>query len=62
MHVGVKLGLTTGAEGIDHARKADGPGYHSIWLSERIAVPLDQPHPCEPSINPWVGRQCGRHL
>ncbi len=55
MHVGVKLGLTTGAEGIDHARKADGLGYHSIWLSERIAVPLDQPHPYEPSIDPWVG-------
>jgi probable F420-dependent oxidoreductase len=55
MHVGVKLGLTTGAEAADLARKAERLGYHSVWLSERVAVPLDKPHPYEPSIDPWIG-------
>lgn len=55
MNVGVKLGLTTGAEAADLARKAEALGYHSVWLSERVAVPLDQPHPYEPSIDPWIG-------
>ena len=55
MHVGVKFGLTTGAEAADLARKAEALGYHSVWLSERIAVPIDQPHPYEPSIDPWIG-------
>lgn len=54
MHVGVKLGLTTGAEAKEHARKAEALGYHSVWLSERIAIPLDQPHPYEPSVDPWI--------
>jgi alkanesulfonate monooxygenase SsuD/methylene tetrahydromethanopterin reductase-like flavin-dependent oxidoreductase (luciferase family) len=26
-----------------------------VWLSERVAVPLDKPHPYEPSIDPWIG-------
>jgi len=55
MHVGVKFGLTTGREAADLARKAEGLGYHSVWLSERVAVPLDKPHPYEPSIDPWIG-------
>lgn len=55
MHVGVKLALTTGAEAADLARKAEALGYHSVWLSERVAVPVDQPHPYEPSIDPWIG-------
>jgi alkanesulfonate monooxygenase SsuD/methylene tetrahydromethanopterin reductase-like flavin-dependent oxidoreductase (luciferase family) len=55
VNVGVKLGLTTGAEAADLARKAEALGYHSVWLSERVAVPIDQPHPYEPSIDPWIG-------
>lgn len=55
MHVGVKFGLTAGAENADLARKAEALGYHSVWLSERVAVPIDQPHPYEPSIDPWIG-------
>jgi alkanesulfonate monooxygenase SsuD/methylene tetrahydromethanopterin reductase-like flavin-dependent oxidoreductase (luciferase family) len=55
MHVGVKFGLTTGREAAELARKAEQLGYHSIWLSERVAVPLDKPHPYEPSIDPWIG-------
>ena len=55
MHVGVKFGLTTGPEAAELARKAERLGYHSVWLSERVAVPLDKPHPYEPSIDPWIG-------
>jgi probable F420-dependent oxidoreductase len=55
MQVGVKFGLTTGREAADLARKAEQLGYHSVWLSERVAVPLDKPHPYEPSIDPWIG-------
>lgn len=55
MHVGVKLALATGAEAADLARKAEALGYHSVWLSERVAVPLNQPHPYDPSIDPWIG-------
>jgi probable F420-dependent oxidoreductase len=55
MHVGVKFGLTTGREAADLAQKAERLGYHSVWLSERVAVPLDKPHPYEPSIDPWIG-------
>src|SRR5437667_8023606 len=55
MHVGVKLGLTTGREAAELAKKAEELGYHSAWLSERVAVPLDKPHPYEPSIDPWIG-------
>ena len=55
MHVGVKLGLTTGREAAELALKAEKLGYHSLWLSERVAVPLDKAHPYEPSIDPWIG-------
>jgi len=55
MHVGVKFGLSTGAEAADLARKAEKLGYHSIWLSERVVIPLDEPHPYEQSIDPWIG-------
>ncbi|MEO8457014.1 MAG: TIGR03619 family F420-dependent LLM class oxidoreductase [Chloroflexota bacterium] len=55
MHVGVKFGLTTGREAAELAHKAEDLGYHSAWLSERVAVPLDKPHPYEPSIDPWIG-------
>lgn len=54
MHVGVKLALTIGPEAADLARKAEDLGYHSVWVSERVAVPVDQPHPYEPSVDPWV--------
>lgn len=54
MNVGVKLGLTIGPEAAYLARKAEDLGYHSVWVSERVAVPVDQPHPYEPSIDPWI--------
>lgn len=55
MNIGVKLGLTTGAEAALLAQKAERLGYHSVWLSERVAVPLNEPHPYKPSIDPWIG-------
>jgi alkanesulfonate monooxygenase SsuD/methylene tetrahydromethanopterin reductase-like flavin-dependent oxidoreductase (luciferase family) len=54
VNVGVKLALTIGPEAADDVRKAEDLGYHSVWVSERVAVPVDQPHPYEPSIDPWI--------
>lgn len=30
-------------------------GFDSVWLSERVAIPLDKPHPYDPMIDPWTG-------
>lgn len=37
------------------ARKAEEIGFDSVWLSERVAVPLGGQHPYDPSIDPWIG-------
>ncbi len=54
MDVGVKFSLTIGPEAAELARRAEDLGYHSVWVSERVAVPIDQPHPYDPSIDPWI--------
>lgn len=25
-----------------------------MWLSERVAIPLDKPHPYQPMVDPWI--------
>lgn len=37
------------------AEEAERLGFDSLWLSERVAVPLDKPHPYQPSVDPWIG-------
>src|SRR5437867_8474079 len=37
------------------AQDAERIGFDSVWLSERVAIPLDKPHPFEPMIDPWLG-------
>jgi probable F420-dependent oxidoreductase len=54
MQVGVKFPLTAGPEIGELARRAEAEGYDSVWMSERVAVPLDRPHPYEPSVDPWI--------
>jgi probable F420-dependent oxidoreductase len=55
MKVGVKIGPATERAVKRVAEEAERVGFDSIWLSERVAVPLDKPHPYEPSIDPWIG-------
>jgi probable F420-dependent oxidoreductase len=55
MEVGVKLPLISGPEIAGLARRAEDEGYDSVWMSERVAVPVDKPHPYEPSVDPWIG-------
>lgn len=40
---------------MEAARTAEELGFDSVWLSERIAIPLDKPHPYDPMIDPWIG-------
>jgi probable F420-dependent oxidoreductase len=37
------------------AEEAERAGFDSVWLSERVAVPLDRPHPYKPMVDPWIG-------
>ena len=55
MKIGVKVGPATERAVKRVAEEAEGVGFDSIWLSERVAVPLDKPHPYEPSVDPWIG-------
>jgi probable F420-dependent oxidoreductase len=55
MQVGVKFPLTSGPEIAGLAQKAEADGYDWVWMRERVAVPVDRPHPYEPSIDPWIG-------
>src|SRR5437879_7776114 len=56
--VGVKIGIKIGPakeRGVmDLAKGGATLGFHSVWVSERGAVPLDRPHPYEPSVDPWI--------
>jgi hypothetical protein len=54
LEVGVKFALASGPEIADLARKAEAAGYDWLWVSERVAVPVDKPHPYDPSIDPWI--------
>ena len=56
MHLGVKVNpALTREDLLRDARYAEDSGFHSVWLSERVAVPLDKPHPYAPMIDPWIG-------
>lgn len=55
MHVGVKIGPIDGPQLGERARKAEALGLDSVWLSERVVVPLDEPHPYDPMGDPWIG-------
>ena len=54
MHVGVKIGPTTEPEVAERAAHAEDLGYDSVWVSERVAVPVDKPHPYQPMADPWI--------
>ena len=55
MKIGVKIGPATERSVKRVAQEAERVGFDSIWLSERVAVPLDKPHPYQPSVDPWIG-------
>jgi probable F420-dependent oxidoreductase len=54
MDVGIKIGPALGPELRVAAQTAERFGFHSVWLSERVVIPLDKPHPYEPMPDPWV--------
>jgi len=53
--IGVKIGPATERSVKRVAHEAEKVGFDSIWLSERVAVPLEKPHPYQPSVDPWIG-------
>jgi probable F420-dependent oxidoreductase len=55
MKIGVKIGPATERSVKRVAEEAEKTGFHSIWLSERVVVPLDKPHPYQPMVDPWIG-------
>jgi probable F420-dependent oxidoreductase len=55
MHVGVKIGPGFDPAVKERAARAEALGYDSVWLSERVAVPVDKPHPYKPMADPWIG-------
>jgi alkanesulfonate monooxygenase SsuD/methylene tetrahydromethanopterin reductase-like flavin-dependent oxidoreductase (luciferase family) len=55
MQIGVKLDSAPNGDLRRAAQEAERIGFDSVWLSERVATPLDKPHPFEPMIDPWVG-------
>jgi len=55
MQIGVKLDSSLNGDLRRAAQEAERIGLDSVWLSERVATPLDKPHPFEPMIDPWVG-------
>ena len=55
MKVGIKIGPADDPSVKDAAVRAEDLGFDSLWLSERVAVPLDKPHPYEPGTDPWIG-------
>jgi probable F420-dependent oxidoreductase len=54
MKIGVKIGPALDRSVADAARKAEALGFDSVWVSERVAVPLGKPHPYDPMVDPWV--------
>lgn len=55
MKVGLKIGPATDPTVKDAAVLAEEMGFDSLWLSERVAIPLDKPHPYEAGTDPWIG-------
>lgn len=54
MKVGIKIGPASAPGVRTAAETAEAIGFDSVWLSERVAIPLDKPHPHEPMVDPWV--------
>ncbi len=54
MKIGVKIGPADERGVKQTAEQAERIGFDSIWLSERVAVPLDKPHPYLPMVDPWI--------
>lgn len=55
MKIGVKLDPATEPALKHAAEEAERLGFDSVWLSERVATPLDRPHPYQPMADPWIG-------
>ena len=55
MRIGVKIGPATERALKRVAEEAEKAGFDSVWLSERVAIPLDKPHPYQPLVDPWIG-------
>ena len=55
MKIGVKVGPGDERSLKHAAETAERFGFDSIWLSERVVVPLDKPHPYLPMVDPWIG-------
>jgi probable F420-dependent oxidoreductase len=55
LKVGVKIGPATQRSLKRIAEEAENAGFDSVWLSERVAIPLDKPHPYLPMVDPWIG-------
>ncbi len=53
MHIGVRITPATDPSVADLARRAEDAGFDSVWLSERVATPLEN-HPYAPSVDPWI--------
>ncbi len=54
MLIGVKIGPAEDADVRRAAQEAEAIGFHSVWLSERVVIPLDKPHPYQPMVDPWI--------
>jgi len=55
MEIGIKIGPANDRSLRDLAVRAEALGFDHVWLSERVAIPLDKPHPYQPSTDPWIG-------
>jgi len=55
MHAGVKILPATEPSVKAAAVEAERLGFGSVWLSERVVIPLDKPHPYQPMVDPWIG-------
>jgi probable F420-dependent oxidoreductase len=54
MKIGVKIG-SADERGVKRtAEEAERIGFDSLWVSERVAIPLDKPHPFQPMVDPWI--------
>lgn len=54
LKIGVKIGPASERAFKRVAEEAERTGFDSVWLSERVAVPLDRPHPYQPLVDPWI--------
>ena len=54
MKIGVKIGPADDASVGRAAQEAERAGFDSVWLSERVVIPLDKPHPYQPMVDPWI--------